>query len=250
MGRAVTTTLAGPDHVEYGAIEVVDVAPGVALALTRGLHPKPYAWTDPNEDVVAAVVGPRATLLVVADAHNGALSAEVAVEAVLRELGADPPADLADHDLVSLFDRVNRAVRDATRGGPYATEESRTTLALALVADGSVRWAAMGDSAVYAPDGELTHGDHRFVGWPMSAPHVDRALQRGRARLRREESGDGWVALVSDGFANFAGSDPGAEASRAVAGSSGAVGAAEALVARAFDGGAGDNVAVAIVRGA
>lgn len=244
-GTAVTTTLAGPDHVEYGAVEVIDVAPGVALALTRGLHPKPYAWTDPNEDVVAAVVGPRATLLAVADAHNGALSAEVAVAEVLRRLGEDPPADLADDDLVGLFAGVNRAVREATRSGSHATEASRTTLALALVADSSVRWAAMGDSAVYAPEGELTLGDHRFVGWPMSLQHVDRALQRGRTRL----GADGWVALVSDGFANFASPDPGSAAIRAVAGSSGAVGAAEALVARAFDGGAGDNVAVAIVRG-
>lgn len=230
--------------MEYGAVAVVEVAPGVSLALTRGLHPKPYAWTDPNEDVVAAVVGPRATLLVVADAHNGALSAQVAVDAVLRELGDDPPPDLADRQLVELFDRVNRSVRLATRNGPSATGQSRTTLALALVSGGVVRWASMGDSAVYTADGELTYGENHFVGWPMSQPYVDRALQRGRATI---EPGR-WVALVSDGFSNFAGPDPGAVAVRAVAGAgaqASASEAAQALIARAFDGGAGDNVAVA-----
>jgi len=245
MGATATAALRGPDHVEYGAVAVVDVGPGVALALTRGLHPKPYAWTDPNEDVVAAVVGARATLLVAADAHNGALSAEVAVDGLLRELGEDPPPDLDDAELVELVDRLNRRVRIATSGGPAATERSRTTLALALVGPRGVRWASMGDSAVYTARGELTDGDHRFVGWPMATWQVDRALQRGRAPL---ESGD-WVALVTDGFSNFTGPQAASVAARTVAGTGPtAAEAARALVDRAFHGGAGDNVGVALLR--
>lgn len=190
-------TLWGREHVAYGDIVVRDAGPGSAVALTRGLHPKPYRYTDPNEDVVAAVTGPRAALLVVADGHNGAASSEVAVATVLERLGDDPPpADLDDEEMVRLFYDVGWAVLHATTALDRARRESRTTLSVTLVASGVLQWAAMGDSPVVVADlesaHELTVPTHHFVGWPLPAGQVDRLLQRGRAPLRETA----WVAVL------------------------------------------------------
>lgn len=242
------TVLYGPDHVDYGAVEGVVAAPGVALAITRGLHPKPYRWTDPNEDVVAAVAGPRATLLVVADAHNGALSSQVAVRTVLDQLGDDPSPELDDPALVALFHRASTAVLAATREtDDEERRASRTTLSMALVAERRLCWAAMGDSPVLVAEGdvglELTRGDHAFVGWPMTAARVDRLLQRGRGSL-----GPGaWVALTSDGFSNFCDPSAPAAAAKVLADAPDALAGARGLVEHAFTCGAGDNVAAVVV---
>lgn len=242
-------TLWGREHVAYGDVVVRPVGPGLAVALTRGLHPKPYPYTDPNEDVVAAVAGPRATLLVVADGHNGVASSEVAVATVLERLGDDPPpADLDDDDLVRLFHDVGWAVLDATTALDRRRRESRTTLSVAIVADGLLQWAAMGDSPVVVADlaaaHELTVPTHHFVGSPLPAGQVDRLLQRGRTPLPEEA----WVAVVSDGFSNFTGGRTTADAVHDVlsAARSAEAGAAD-LVQAAFAGGAGDNVAAAVL---
>jgi len=223
-------------------------ARGVALAISRGLHPKPYRWTDPNEDAVAAVAGPRATLLVVADAHNGALSSQVAVRTVLEELTDDPPPELDDTALVALFHRVSAAVLVATREtADEERRESRTTLSLALVSGRRLCWAAMGDSPVLVAEGdvglELTRGDHAFVGWPMTAARVDRLLQRGRGSLGR----GAWVALTSDGFSNFCDPSAAAAAAKLLADAPDALSGARGLLEHAFASGAGDNVAAVVV---
>lgn len=233
--------------MEYGDVAIVRPSDQVALALTRGLHPKPYAWTDANEDDVAAVVGERATALVVADGHNGAISSEVALRIVLDRLGDDPPADLTDDDLVDLFLAAGDAVLDATRAAD-GQRDSRTTLSVALVADHSLRWGAIGDSPIFVTDGaggrELTEGAHRFVGWPMRRSGVDATLQRGRAPL----SPRGWVALTSDGFSNFSlGHAPADVVARVLGQSSDAEAGARMLIDHAFEGRAGDNVAVAVL---
>lgn len=242
-------TLWGREHVAYGDIVVRDAGPGSAVALTRGLHPKPYRYTDPNEDVVAAVTGPRAALLVVADGHNGAASSEVAVATVLERLGDDPPpADLDDEEMVRLFHDVGWAVLHATTALDRARRESRTTLSVALVAGGVLQWAAMGDSPVVVADlesaHELTVPTHHFVGWPLPAGQVDRLLQRGRTPV----SDEAWVAVLSDGFSNFTGGRTTADAVHRVLATAGTAeaGAAE-LVQAAFAGGAGDNVAAAVL---
>ncbi len=241
------TVLYGPQHVTYGKVDGAEVAPGVAVAISRGLHPKAYRWTDPNEDAVGAVAGPRATLLVVADAHNGALASQVAVRTVLEELADDPPPELDDAELVALFHHVSTAVLSATRElTDEQRRESRTTLSMALVSRRRLCWAAMGDSPVLVAEGdlgmELTRSDRTFVGWPMTASRVDRLLQRGRGTLGAQA----WVALASDGFSNFC-RGPAAEAAATVlAAAPDALGAARGLVDHACTSGAGDNVAAAV----
>ena len=92
--------LLGSDHTELGQVKVEAVGDHAALGLTRGRYRKSYRYVDPNEDVAAAVAGERATLLAVADAHNGVHAAETAIEEVLAAWGADPPpADVTDVEL-------------------------------------------------------------------------------------------------------------------------------------------------------
>lgn len=245
----MTSVLWGRQYDTYGDIVVTEPAPGVALALTRGLHPKPYRWVDPNEDAVAAVVGPRATLLVVADAHNGAVAAEVAVQTVLDHVGEDPPEDLDDAALVELFAHAGGAILAETQArADERRRESRTTLSLALVADHRLRWAALGDSPVLVVQArrghELTSDSSHFVGWPMASFQVDRVLQRGRLAL----SDDTWVAVTSDGFSNFTPAASAALGAEAVlSGACDAADGARSLVEHAFAGGAGDNVATAVL---
>ncbi|MBA2530041.1 MAG: hypothetical protein H0V19_08820, partial [Euzebyales bacterium] len=77
----------GKDHTTLGEVAVEKLDGDIAVALSRGLRRKAYRYTDLNEDAVAAVAGARATLLVVADGHNGWSSTEAAVTAVLDRLG-------------------------------------------------------------------------------------------------------------------------------------------------------------------
>ena len=95
-----------------GEVGVLAVDDRTALANTRGRYLKAYRYEDPNEDNVAAVVGPRATLLVCADGHNGAFAPTTAVREVLSAVGDDPPPDT---DWLELFGHVNDA-RDRRQG--------------------------------------------------------------------------------------------------------------------------------------
>lgn len=233
----------GKDYVDLGEVAVKPVGDRAAVALTRGRHKKSYQYTHPNEDAAVAVVGPRATLLAVADGHNGWPATEAAISTVVDAFGADPPpADVPDGDLVDLFQRASEAVLDVTGRPGAADPHSRTTLVLALRAGDRLQWASFGDSAVYtvspAAAVPLAPPQHRFVGYPMGRAAVDYFLERGTQRL----SNGAWVVVASDGFVDFArpfptalftdGSDP--------------TDVASGLVGAACDGGAGDNVAVAV----
>lgn len=233
----------GKDHVALDTVAVEELGPRVAVALTRGRHRKAYRYTHPNEDAAVAVAGPRATLLAVADGHNGWPATEAAITTVVDALGQDPPpADVADADLVDLFHRASQAVLDVTARPDAENPSSRTTLVLALLAGRRLQWASFGDSAVYsvtpAAATPLTQPQHRFVGYPMPRSTVDLILDRGSTTL----STGSWVVVASDGFVDFAHPFP-----TDLFGDDRKAGAiARGLVTAACDGGAGDNVAVAV----
>lgn len=243
MSRSVA--LWGRQHTVLGEVAVEVPAPDVAIALSRGSHPKLRDYVDPNEDVTAAVAGERSTLAVVADGHNGARAAEAAVVTVGRLLGRDPPpADLEDSQLVELFE----AAGEAALAAAFRTEvpQGGTTLALALVSAHRLQWASFGDSAVFAGDAErvrrLDRPRHSFLGYPVSPGNLARELSSGY--VGREPGA--WVVLASDGYTDFAGAKPEHKVRQALLrGSPEAV--ARGMVAQAFAGGAGDNVAVACV---
>lgn len=244
-------TLHGRDHPDLGDVAVAPLGPLAALALTRGEHPKAYDHVDPNEDAAAIVLGPRAALLVVADGHNGADAAEVAVATVLRAVGSDPrPADLTDVELVDLMDQVNARVRGHAEQLRHPRSRSRTTLLVAWVADEGdrrrIEYAGIGDSALMVVvDGvgrELTRARNRFVGYEMSRYEVAGVLDRGTVTVPAAS----WVAAVTDGFTNFVGPAAAADVTAELAASAtDAAALGTAMIARAGKLGAGDNIAVA-----
>ncbi|MBW3606128.1 MAG: protein phosphatase 2C domain-containing protein [Actinobacteria bacterium] len=240
-------TLFGRDHQPPGAVATAVLGDGaIALGLARGWRPKPYAYVDPNEDVVAAVVGPRAHLLVVADGHNGVEASHLAVGAAVDLLGVDPPpADLADEEVIDVAVQIERRI--ATRvsaPGP----RSRTTLVVALRTATALQWFGVGDSALLIIDG----ADHRalpaatrwFLGDRVDAAGMRRTLARGRVDLPFSA----WVTVASDGYTDYLPENAPAAvvAAQAIDGATTPYRAVCALLEQARRGGAGDNVGVAV----
>ena len=222
----------------------------MAAGITRGWAPKPYRYLDPNEDVAAVIVGPRGTLLVVADGHSGHESSVVAVQHILDQLGDDPPpADLEDSQLVGLFDVANQAILDTSRGLPPPRGDSATTLVVVLVGEGRVQWASMGDSvAMLAAPGTtrtLAAPMRRFVGHP-TAGSLASFVSRGTADV----DAGAWVVLATDGYSDWA--PTGGNLARATAlwsaGSPDAATVVNRLMEKARVGGAGDNVAIVVAQ--
>ena len=232
----------GKDHVTLDEVAVEAVGSRAAVAISRGRHRKSYRYTDPNEDAAVAVVGPRATLLAVADGHNGWHATEAAMSSIVNAFGDDPPPEVDDDTWIDLFHRASEAVLDVT-GVPDAQHpESRTTLVVALVSGRRLQFASFGDSAVYSVTGAaavaLAHPQHRFVGYPMPRHMVDFFLDRGTVELPT----GAWVVAASDGFVDFAHPFP----TDLIADGHTPAEVARGLVLAACDGGAGDNVAIAV----
>jgi serine/threonine protein phosphatase PrpC len=241
----------GTDHEELGVIATAPLGPHAAIANTRGRFMKAYRYEDPNEDTVAGVVGPRATLLVCADGHNGATAPNVAVQEVLDAFGADPPPELDDHGWIALFGAVNDAV--ITRKGIGSTQPaSNTVLLVALATPRRLSWGAIGDGAIVVglPGAQrarqLNKEAMRFIGHPMNKRSLKSTVQRGTTDLDPGE----WVVVITDGLSEFvAPLRPADVVPRVLAtlDPPTAEVAARALVDTACSAGAGDNVAVAVV---
>lgn len=240
--------LRGVDHVELGAI-ATSSAGHAAVALSRGGFPKTYHYVDDNEDAVAAVAGPRATLLAVADGHNGATAAMHAVDHLLDRLGDDPPPALDRKAWAELFEDVNQAVVGVTSIGSLQPS-SRTVLLAALVSPGLVSFASMGDAALVAAAPGAARGRQlnkeaaRYVGYPSSRKGIETSVHRGEADL----GPDDWVVLATDGLSEFIHPmRPADVVPRVLArGGGDPEETAALLVQAACSAGAGDNVGVAL----
>ncbi|MDO9410072.1 ADP-ribosylglycohydrolase family protein [Patulibacter sp.] len=252
----------GEDLPHLGRRQLEAFDRDLAAGITAGARKKSYAATDPNEDAVRVFRTNGATVILVADGHNGESSARVACDVIASLLEEDQHAVDTEADLVELLTGTNGAVRSATAA--LGQPESRTTLVLAVVRGSRVRWASMGDSLVLLaePDGTMQRlgtPRHRFLGWPMDAHDVLAAVDHGEETL----PADGWLVLASDGLTDFV-DDP-AEAVRAAtrlellahvdaedlreALCPTAIRVVDELIDAACDGGAGDNVAVVALRG-
>jgi serine/threonine protein phosphatase PrpC len=247
----VRAALWGTDHEQLDQIATATAGDRAALALTRGRHAKAYRYEDPNEDAVAVVAGPRATLLVCADGHNGATASHVAVREVLGRFGDNPPPELSDGEWLDLFGRVNEAVLAAKGvGSPHPV--SNTVLIVALAANGRLSYAAIGDAALVAarPGAErgrqLNKEVMRFIGQPMSRRALKGTVQRGTVELA---PGD-WVVAVTDGLSEFIAPLRPADVLPRVLGllaDASPEPAALAVAEAACSAGAGDNVGVVVL---
>ena len=252
MAAIERAVLWGADYPDVGEVGLESVGEHAAIALSYGGEPKHWPSKTPNEDAVAAVVGSRSTLLVVADGHEGYESVPASVGLILDHIGDDPPpADLSDSDLVDLFAEANEAALSATGGGTGPATESRTTLIVALLAGPVVQWASFGDSEIFlASAGDarsLGSPKLKFISYPMSRSDVDEHLDRGTVELDE----DSWIVAASDGLTDYLGGR-GVAASRVIPEiiepGHDPVSLAETLVQGSFEGGAGDNVGLAVAR--
>lgn len=238
--------LRGVDLPDLGVVDVRTAAPDLAIALTRGLVAKAYRYTDPNEDVVAVRRREDRTALVVADGHSGHQGSHAAVEALLAVLDPIVPV-WARNEAVRAFHDINEQIRAVRRQLPGDHSRSRTTLSLAVIAhdeDGQrfLTHCSVGDSAVLVVRGgdvhPLTRDRQHFLGDAVSPPMLAGALDYGQTDL----DADDVVVVVSDGYTHFA---PTAAIAGAIAHDPAAT--ARAIVDLAGAGGAGDNVAVAVL---
>lgn len=238
----------GVDHEELGEI-VTSSTGGAGVALSRGAFAKMYAYVDPNEDAVAVVEGPRATLLVAADGHNGATASMRATEFVLDRFGGDPPPSLDKREWADLFWAANDAVvQSVSAGSPQPS--SRTVLLVALATARSVSWGSMGDAAlVVARPGEdrgrqLNKEAARFAGYATSRKGLESSVHRGETALAPDE----WVVAATDGLSEFISPMRPADVVPRVLARAGGdpEEAAALLVEAACSAGAGDNVGIAV----
>jgi serine/threonine protein phosphatase PrpC len=193
----------GRDYPEHSVRQLNGMDIHIAAGITAGAQPKAYPHTDPNEDALRVLRSGDATVLALCDGHRGESGARLAVQLLGTILGEDPHALDTEEDLLGTLHMANDYVRNETAAA--GQPESRTTLALAVVKGGRVRWVHMGDSllAIVEPDGEvrrLGKARHRFLGWPMDLADVDAATDRGT----EHSAPAGWLVLASDGLTDFA----------------------------------------------
>lgn len=196
-----TTVLRGRDHPRLGASAVAWDGTSLAVGISAGARAKPSPALDANEDVGAVVKGSRADLLVVADGHFGCEASELAVDHVLAAIGDEPPpATLSDEQLIAIFFDAGVAVQRETSRVGSLHPDSRTTLALALVADDAVQWAAIGDSCVVVAGNDggarLDVPRSAYLGHRFGLTDIAAALTRGR----RARSSVDCLVLATDGF--------------------------------------------------
>jgi serine/threonine protein phosphatase PrpC len=231
--------LLGRDWAELGPLGLADLPDGGALALSRGALPKPYAHTDPNEDAALVVRMPSGVLLAVADGFNGAEASELAIERARARA-----AELIDASGDAFRGEVTRLASDVVAGLP-SRSRSRSCLVLAALRREHVEIATLGDSNAFvagAPKA-LAMENSLLLGNPEP-------LSRARAELyhlRFTRAAGERIALVSDGVTNFV--SDWSVIPRLLAESPGDAAAARAIAEAALDGGAGDNVAVAVFSG-
>lgn len=236
----------GVDHEAPGATFTAPVGDGAALGIARGWRPKPYAYVDPNEDAVAAVIGEHAQMLVVADGHNGRRASHDAVRAVVDLLGGGPHRpELGVEGLVDVVASVDDRVSAVPAAGRV---RSRTTLVVALRSRSVLQWVSVGDSALLAVTAERSHLLSRptrwFVGDGLGRDAILRTLPAGTVDLPASAA----VLLATDGWTDYLprGMTPQAAAAAAVSGADGPETAVRAVLSQAREGGAGDNVGVVV----
>jgi hypothetical protein len=229
------TLLVGSEWEELGRIGVAAHDDRLAIALSRGLHPKGYPYVDPNEDAVVGAADDDARLVAVLDGHRGFDAAEAAAAAVV----AWTPDLLAGGEVHDALHAAHEAVVRAVASREDERAGSRTALTLAVARDGRLEHATWGDTSLLLVRGrraEVLSRPVEFLGPGSRVPRVVRTRLRARDRL----------VAVSDGLTTFAGRDwPSLVAARTTGRP--AEDACMDLISAAGDLGAGDNVAVAVL---
>jgi serine/threonine protein phosphatase PrpC len=229
--------LLGSNYTQLGEVALEELPPNLAIGISCGRFPKGYEHVDPNEDAVFVGTDGSTTILVVADGHRGF---DAAHETVLTI--ADITPSLITVELESLVrDLAVAAVASVARTIPNLNpprDVSRTALTICAIRDNRIAATTIGDTAcLIASKRRVTRigSTDRFLG-PGTDP---RSIRIDTADVPRGST----VVVASDGYTNFVES---VDRSVRAASNQAPRDAVEALIADAFAGGAGDNVAVAV----
>lgn len=153
--------LLGRDHLKLGAIGAVSEGPA-AIAISKGGAAKTYAHTDPNEDAAAFAIGANGFLVAVADGHNGAAGAEIALQYLLAHCASRWTAGDCEFKDESAWREaiwqtaveINLEIlKDAARL-EVAPPGSTLSIAVARPGDNLLVHAAIGDSPLYEVSSE------------------------------------------------------------------------------------------------
>jgi protein phosphatase len=234
---------------------------GAATSVGRRQDNQDRAAVTPRWAAVSDGVGGHA---------GGARAAELTIDAVVASLGRspDPEATVDERSLAEAVRRANEAVRAGREADPAVGGMGATLTLAGAAGPGDDRWlvAHAGDSPAWlvtSAGAERLTADHTVAAELHRAGAItsaEAAVHPGRNVITRSigaedevvpdvrpvtlEPGDALV-LASDGL--IEGLDDG-EVGRLAAEAPSAAAAAERLVAAAVEGGANDNVTVAVVR--
>lgn len=240
---AQCVALWGEDHPVLDEVAVAELGERLAVALSRGRFPKPYAHVDPNEDAVLAALGSTGRLLAVADGHYGFDAARAALEAVAQRVDdvADDPGE-ADPaaSLVDVCAAAERAVTDAVAVAARPRCDSRTALTLVLATNNHLHVATYGDTVCV----RVRKGRAKTLGHPVA--FLGPGSPMPRVQTIRRRAGD-HVVVASDGLTDYLGRDWPARVAGVVEDSTDAPAAVRQLVELAMTGGAGDHIAVGVL---
>ena len=225
--------LLGRDCTAKGIIETAEVGPW-GLALSRGLD-SPAPKHDPNEDACGVVSSATLSVAVVADAHFGRMSAEVAVQSMLSEAIQKPPT------IPDTEGWLRRALGDAHRRAQPGS--SACALLAVVLQGGQLFWISMGDCRLYrvrqGATEVLNPMTSRYLGdWGMLTP------ESGKTTL---QPGDR-IIMASDGLPECRYGIPTLTPMTLglIAETGTAKEAALALTEAAISGGGEDNIAVVV----
>jgi serine/threonine protein phosphatase PrpC len=230
--------LLGSDHSELEETAVVDLGPDLAVGISRGRFPKGYPHLDPNEDAVFAMTDGTTTILAVADGHRGFEAAKAAITAI----GAHTESSLRSEPEVivrNLAEVAIDAVATILPAHPPTRDRSGASLSICALDTGTLAAATLGDTSCFIATKRRARrigGDTPFLSPVSEATEIDVTT--------RSLGATSAVVVASDGFTDFAG-DVGASL-RTAATMSAPLGV-EHLLAEAFTGGAGDNIAIAVL---
>ena len=230
----------GSDHPALGSVAVTGVDGEAAVALSAGLHPKPYPHLDPNEDAVLAAIGWRCRLLAVADGHNGFDAAAGALRGLRRELDRLDAVGEPDAALDAFADAALLGVREALKRADPDHRRSRTALSLLISVGGRVHVRQWGDTAAL----HVRASKARLLASP--APFLSPQGEQPR-RATVAVRPDDLIIAASDGLSTYLGNGWVRRVGAMVAGVPDLEEAVRGLVDAAFTGGAGDHVGLGIM---
>lgn len=232
----------GKEHQELGQIGTATLGNRGAIAISRGLYPKGYKHTDPNEDAAAIMRIDDMWVLAVADGHGGFDAAEAAIAGVIR--AASQPRSEPEKKVRGLFDEARLAVANRLGDGLESRQQSRTALTATIISGPQLATSAtLGDSsALIIGRGGTTR---LATPGPFLGPYTDMSLLHiASASVGRND----YVIVCTDGLADFLGRDWLEKIVDLTKEHKTPLTIASCAIRAAFAGGAGDNIALAVYR--